>query len=175
MLTSNEVVYHGLTSWSQGPNVTSELPPPMPTVLSDGMTDPAFAPIFQALATSKHISVAPELGDALLEAYFCYQVFNIIQRSTFLRDMALGGPMFSEFLLMSMYASATRMIDGLDLEQRRTQGELFEKLAKGYLAKEMDGPAKITTIQGLLLLSGRECALGNISQGWNHAGLVGVY
>lgn len=136
------------------------------------MTDPAFAPIFQALAASKHISVAPKLGDALLEAYFCYQVFNIIQRSTFLRDMALGGPLFSDFLLMCMYASATRMIDGLDMEERRTQGDLFVRLAKEYLARELEGPTKITTIEGLLLLSGRECALGNVSQGWNHAGLV---
>ncbi len=131
------------------------------------------APIFQALAASKHISVAPKLGDALLEAYFCYQVFNIIQRSTFLRDMALGGPMFSEFLLMCMYASATRMIDGLSTDERRTQGDLFERLAKEYLAQDMEGPTKITTIQGLLLLSGRKCALGDVSQGWNHAGLVG--
>ncbi|KAH8897668.1 hypothetical protein GQ53DRAFT_449273 [Thozetella sp. PMI_491] len=136
------------------------------------MTDPAMAPILQALATSKHISVAPKLGDALLEAYFCYQVFNIIQRSTFLRDMALEGPMFSEFLLMCMYSSATRMIDGMSMEERQTQGNLFERLAKEYLAQEMEGPSKITTVQGLLLLSGRACALGNVSQGWNHAGLA---
>jgi hypothetical protein len=169
-----KVIYHGLTSWSHGPNVASEIPTLMVSNPSYGMTNPAFAPIFQALATSKHISVAPKLGDALLDAYFCYQVFNIIQRSAFLRDMALGGPMFSEFLLMCMYASSTRMIDGMDLEERRTQGELFERLAKEYLGKEMDGPPKITTIQGLLLLSGRACALGSVSQGWNHAGLVCV-
>lgn len=82
--------------------------------------------------------------------------------------------MFSEFLLMSMYASATRMIDGLDEEERKTQGALFERLAKEHLAKEMEGPTKIATIEGLMLLSGRECALGNVSQGWNHAGLVSV-
>jgi hypothetical protein len=64
------------------------------------------------------------------------------------------------------------MIDGLTEEQKLAQGDLFVKLAKAYLAKEMEGPTKITTIQGLLLLSGRECALGDISQGWNHAGLV---
>lgn len=139
-----------------------------------GLTDPALAPIFQALAASNHVSVAPKLGDALLDAYFCYQVFNIIQRSTFIRDMALGGPLFSEFLLMSMYASATRMIDGLDANERRAQGELFDRLAREHLSKELEGPSKITTIQGLLLLSGRECALGSTSQGWNHAGLVGI-
>ncbi|OAA57993.1 Transcription factor [Niveomyces insectorum RCEF 264] len=183
------VVYHGLTSWSRGPNVVPDtpVPPPPPPPPPSASTsqppagsfdaynpddDAALAPMFQAIATSKHISVAPALGNALLDAYFCYQVFNILERSTFLRHMALGGPMFSEFLLMSMYASATRMIDGLDAAQRKTQGELFERLAKEYLAKELEGPSKIATIQGLLLLSGRACSLGNISQGWNQAGLA---
>lgn len=165
-------MYHGLTSWSQGPNIPSTSLPPQTASPSYEITDPAFTPILQALATSKHISVAPRLGDTLLEAYFCYQVFNIIQKSVFMRDMALSGPYFSEFLLMSIYASATRMIDGLDMDDKIAQGDLFERLAQEYLAKEMQGPTKITTIQGLLLLSGRECALGNVSQGWNHAGLV---
>ncbi|QKX60436.1 uncharacterized protein TRUGW13939_07581 [Talaromyces rugulosus] len=169
---AGNVMYHGLTSWSQGPNIPNSSLPPQTTSPSHEMTDPTFAPILQALATSKHISVAPRLGDALLEAYFCYQVFNIIQKSVFMRDMALGGQFFSEFLLMSIYASATRMIDGLEMNDKKTQGELFERLAQEYLAKEMQGPTKITTIQGLLLLSGRECALGNVSQGWNHAGLA---
>ncbi|KAH8655897.1 fungal-specific transcription factor domain-containing protein [Xylariales sp. PMI_506] len=166
------VTYHGLTSWIQGLNVTSEAPLFLPTLSTYCLTDPVIEPILPALATTKHISVAPKLGDALLDAYFCYQVFNIIQRSTFLRDMAVGGSKFSEFLLMCMYASATRMIDGLSIEERRTQGELFEKFAKDYLAHEMEGPSKITTIQGLLLLSGRSCALGNIPQGWTYAGLA---
>jgi hypothetical protein len=166
-----QVVYHGMTGWSHGPEavVETRLPSPEDPM---GMTNSSFAPIFQGLAISKHIFVAPELGDALLNAYFCYQVFNIIQRSTFLRDMALGGPLFSKFLLMAMYASATRMIDGMDDEQRRTQGELFIRLAKQYLAEDMEGPATLTQIQGLLLLSGRECAMGNVGQGWIHAGLV---
>ncbi|KAH7030573.1 fungal-specific transcription factor domain-containing protein [Microdochium trichocladiopsis] len=86
--------------------------------------------------------------------------------------MALGGPMFSEFLLMSMYASASRLVYGMGVDEQRTQGDLFTRLAKEYLAKELDGPTKITTIQGLLLLSARECVLGEISQGWNHAGLA---
>ncbi|KAK7989384.1 hypothetical protein PG989_009699 [Apiospora arundinis] len=170
---SGNVTYHGLTSWIRGPNVASEAPPQMSSPIPPGMTDgPQYARILQALATSKHISVAPRLGDALLDYYFCYSVFNIIERSTFMRDMALGGPMFSEFLLMAMYTSATSKIDGLEQGERITQERLFSRLAKEYLAKEMEGPTKITTIQGLLLLSGRECAIGNVSQGWNHAGLA---
>ncbi|KAK8049385.1 hypothetical protein PG994_011115 [Apiospora phragmitis] len=173
---SGNVTYHGLTSWIRGPNVASEAPPQTSSPIPPGMTDdPQYARILQALATSKHISVDPKLGDALLDYYFCYSVFNIIDRSTFMRDMALGGPMFSEFLLMAMYTSATSKIDGLEQEERITQERLFSQLAKEYLAKEMEGPNKITTIQGLLLLSGRECAAGNVSQGWNHAGLLGIH
>jgi hypothetical protein len=134
----------------------------------------AFAPLFIALATSKHISVAPEIGNSLLECFFCYQDFHTVQQSVFMRDMALDGPFCSKFLLMAIYTSATRMIDGLSADERRVQGDVFAKLAGEYLAQELEGPSKITTAQGLLLLSGRECALGNVSQGWNHAGLVGA-
>ena len=102
--------------------------------------------------------------------------------------MALGGEYFSDFLLMSLYASGTRMVDGLGEEDRKAQGDLFTRLARDLLAKEMEKPSKITTIrepcssysravsaqqaEGLLVLSGRECAIGNVSQGWLHAGMV---
>ena len=108
----------------------------------------------------------------MLSAFHCYEVFEITEQASFLRDMVLGGPCYSELLLMVLYASASRMIDGLTEEQKLAQGDLFVKLAKAYLWKEMDGPTKITTIQSLLLLSSRECALGEVSQGWNHAGLA---
>ena len=99
-------------------------------------------------------------------------MFEIIDQTTFLRDMVLGGPCYSELLLMVLYASASRMIDGLTEEQKLAQGDLFIKLAKAYLGKEMEGPSRITTVQALLLISSRECALGETSQGWNHAGLA---
>ena len=179
-----------MTGWDRGPDLpTSAVSPnnfslqasqlpipayPIPSLADSVSQNQALAPLFQALAASKHISVAPELGDALLNAYHCYQVFEITHRASFLRDMVLGGPCFSEFLLMVLYACASRMMDGLTEEQKLAQGDLFVKLAKAYLAKEMEGPTKLTTIQGLLLLSGRECALGDISHGWNSAGLVSV-
>ena len=145
---------------------------PLPSLAESIAQNQALAPIFQALATSKHISVASDVGDALLKAFTCYEVFEIIEQATFLRDMVLGGPCFSELLLMVIYASASRMIDGLTEEQKLAQGDLFVKLAKAYLWKEMEGPSKVTTVQALLLLSSRECALGEPSQGWNHAGLA---
>ena len=184
-----QVTYHGLTGWDRGEDVaatpsahqlrhqSSHNPStsqtlPMASQIDSANHDLALAPIFQALASAKHISVAPELGDALLNAYFCYQLFEITHRSSFLRDMAFGGPCFSEFLLMVIYACASRMIDGLTEVQKLAQGDLFVSLAKAYLSKDLECPTKTTTIQGLLLLSARECALGDVSQGWNHAGLV---
>lgn len=57
-------------------------------------------------------------------------------------------------------------------EPKRAQGEFFERLAKEYLATEMEGPSKTTMAQGLLLLSERALALGDNSKGWNYAGMV---
>jgi hypothetical protein len=172
-----QIVYHGVTSLSQGADQPdddpmSTAPPPS----GDGRVDPSFVPFFQALAASKHITVAPEIGDALLDCYFCYSapVFNWVTKTVFLRDMALSGPFFSEFLLMTIYASGTRMIDGLGEHERQAQGDLFIRLAREMLSKELEGPSKITTVQGLLLMSGRECAVGNTSQGWAFAGLVSI-
>jgi hypothetical protein len=166
-------MYHGLTGWIQDDaHVDSE--EDIAPVASPGLTNPAFAPFFSALATHKHISVAPELGDALVNCYFSYQVFEIIQQSLFVRDMVLGGPYYSELLLMAIYAAATRKIDGLGIEERKVQRELFEKLAKEYLAKEMDGMSKIPTIQGLMLLSSNALAEGDLSHGWNYAGMVSL-
>ncbi|ORX35287.1 fungal-specific transcription factor domain-domain-containing protein [Kockovaella imperatae] len=179
---SGNITYHGVTALNSGPDVmvsptllaTQGGGPavPIPSLAESVSQNQALAPIFQALAASKHISVAPELGDALLSAFHCYEVFEITEHAAFLRDMVLGGPCYSELLLMVLYASASRMIDGLTEEQKLAQGDLFVKLAKAYLWKEMEGPTRITTIQSLLLLSARECALGEVSQGWNHAGLA---
>ena len=180
-LNNVQVTYHGVTGWDQGEDLPISSPlvhvhdttaVPLPSLADTVSQNEALAPIFQALATSKHISVAPELGDALLNSYHCWEILEITDRASFLRDMVLGGPCYSELLLMILYASASRMIDGLTEEQKLAQGDLFVKLAKAYLYKEMEGPTKITTIQSLLLLSSRECALDDISQGWNHAGLA---
>ncbi|KAL1413689.1 hypothetical protein Q8F55_001469 [Vanrija albida] len=177
MDNSGNIVYHGLTSLThpetEGPE-DDHRPTEVPGVTADGLGDPAFAPIFQALATSKHVSVSPEIGDALLEVHFCYSapVFCVVTKQQFMRDMALGGPFFSEFLLMTIYASGTRMIDGLGAAERQAQGDLFIRLAREMLAKELAGSSKITTVQGLLLMSARECAVGNASQGWIYAGIA---
>ncbi|GFZ45479.1 hypothetical protein JCM24511_03205 [Saitozyma sp. JCM 24511] len=167
------IVYHGLTSLTQEPDL-GDRQPQLAASGSDDLVDPVYAPFFQAMASSRHITVAPDIGNALLECFFCYSAssYCIVAKSTFLRDMALGGPLFSELLLMSIYAVATRMIDGLGDSERQAQGDLFIALAREMLSKELQGASKITTVQALLLMSGRESAVGNAIQGWTLAGIA---
>ena len=173
-----QMLFEGAFGPASNPNISplyyacATTPNSTETVDPSGNCNQPLTPILRALATSKHISVAPELGDALLNTFFCHQVFEVVNQVQFVRDMALGGPGYSEFLLMNLYACASRMVDGLTEEQRIAQGDLFVKLAMAYLIKDMEGPSRIPTIQGLILLSTRECALGDNSAGWNHAGLV---
>ena len=77
--------------------------------------------------------------------------------------MALGGPFFSEFLLMAIYAAGIRMMDGIALADRVNQSDMFAQMAKKLLWQELDGPSKITTIQGLSLQPKRPecCCAGN--------------
>ncbi|OCF77486.1 hypothetical protein I204_01474 [Kwoniella mangroviensis CBS 8886] len=51
-------------------------------------------------------------------------------------------------------------------------GADFMNRAKLLLAAEMDKPSNVPTIQGLLLLGQRECACGNLSQGWMYTGMA---
>lgn len=90
--------------------------------------------------------------------------------------MALGGPYFSEFLLMSIFALAGRHSS---LEENESilveRGERFMKKAKLLLLEEMSSlRPRIPTIQALLVLGGRQCAVGKISEGWLYTGMVSL-
>ncbi|KAK3677666.1 hypothetical protein LTR78_002516 [Recurvomyces mirabilis] len=73
-----------------------------------------------------------------------------------------------------MYALAARHVstnwpdhDEID------KGEPYLAQAKILLLAELsEKKPRITTIQGLLTLSGRQCAVGNISEGWTYAGMA---
>lgn len=88
--------------------------------------------------------------------------------------MALGGPYFSEFLLMSIYAIAARHANENDpLFADIERGERFMEKARALLLPELSQPKpKIPTIQGLLILGGRQCSVGNSSEGWLYTGMV---
>jgi hypothetical protein len=53
------------------------------------------------------------------------------------------------------------------------RGEIFLKEAMLLLIDEMkDSKPRIPTIQGLLILGGRQCAVGKSSEGWLYTGMV---
>lgn len=88
--------------------------------------------------------------------------------------MALGGPYFSPFLLNVIFAHACRHMPDDDHRFFQFQrGEFFLEKARLLLIDEVkaDKP-KVPTIQGLLILGGRQCAIGKSSEGWLYTGMV---
>lgn len=88
--------------------------------------------------------------------------------------MALNGPYFSPFLLNVLYAHACRHTKADDVRfSRYAQGEHFLDKAKLLLMEEIGRQKpRIPTIQGLLILGGRQCAVGKPSEGWLFTGMV---
>ena len=88
--------------------------------------------------------------------------------------MALSGPYFSQFLLYVIYAHACRHVRPDDVRfTAYAQGEYFLKKAKQLFLEELDRETpRIPTIQGLLVLGGRQCAIGKHSEGWLYTGMV---
>lgn len=73
---------------------------------------------------------------------------------------------------MCIFALASRHCSH-DARLSDDKGDQFLIAAKGILVKEI-GSSKptISTIQGLLILGCRQCAVGNISEGWLFSGMV---
>jgi len=90
--------------------------------------------------------------------------------------MAIGGPYFSPFLLNVIYAHASRHVPEDDtILDDLSRGEDFLRRAKILLLTELERPKpQIPTIQGLLILGGRQCAVGKNSEGWLYTGMVGL-
>lgn len=88
--------------------------------------------------------------------------------------MALGGPYFSQFLLYTLFAHASRHASPEDPRFHSIErGEKFLAKAKLLLQAEMEqSRPKIPTIQALLILGGRQCAVGKNSEGWLYTGMV---
>lgn len=92
----------------------------------------------------------------------------------FYRDLALGGPYFSPFLLNVILAHASRHTKDDDPKFASLErGRFFMQKARQLLLTEMEQEKpKICTIQGLLILGGRQCAIGKSSEGWLYTGMV---
>ncbi|KAH8894379.1 hypothetical protein GQ53DRAFT_717109 [Thozetella sp. PMI_491] len=115
-------------------------------------------------------------ASTLLQIYWTWQapLHNCVYRRCFTRDMVLGGPYFSPFLLNVIYAHACRHTRQDDPRFAMfDRGEFFLQKAKLLLLKEIElERPQIPTIQGLLILGGRQCALGKNSQGWLYTGMA---
>ena len=92
----------------------------------------------------------------------------------FIMDMALGGPYFSKFLLHCICALAARHIHTDDPNfADLIKGERFLASAKEFLVAALADPKpRIPTVQGLLILGGRQCAVGQSSEGWLYTGMA---
>ncbi|OCF61466.1 hypothetical protein L486_01114 [Kwoniella mangroviensis CBS 10435] len=103
----------------------------------------------------------------LWKTYFCWQYGShcVVYRPVFIRDMALG----DYHQQMSGFMGGNK--NGLSTPALAL-GADFMNRAKLLLAAEMDKPSNVPTIQGLLLLGQRECACGNLSQGWMYTGMA---
>ncbi|WOO84331.1 putative transcriptional regulatory protein [Vanrija pseudolonga] len=128
----------------------------------------------RAAARLRHRYASVEDGEAWMDAYFAWVscADGIVHRPIFLRDMALEGPYFSEFLLIVIYIVGIRLCFGMDDREREAKGEQYVSLAMSMLSEEIMGPGRITTIQALLVLSGRQIAVGTTNQAWMLLGMA---
>lgn len=133
-------------------------------------------PLIETRPVLNGTGVDMTVGMALLDIYWTWlhPLHNCVYRPCFIMDLALGGQYCSDFLLTCIFALAAR-----HLPERNSsfsdigKGEGFVEKAKELLLVEMaaDKPS-IPTIQGLLILGGRQCAVGKTSEGWLYTGMA---
>ncbi|KAL4881368.1 fungal-specific transcription factor domain-containing protein [Aspergillus karnatakaensis] len=125
---------------------------------------------------SEYTQADPTLCASLLQVYWAWQapLHNCVYRRAFFRDMALRGPYFSKFLFNIILAHACRhMPDDDPRFAPFERGEAFLREAMVLLIEEMQqSKPRIPTIQGLLILGGRQCAVGKSSEGWLYTGMA---
>ncbi|KAF2160104.1 hypothetical protein M409DRAFT_29401 [Zasmidium cellare ATCC 36951] len=126
--------------------------------------------------TTEDLGAEPELVHKLLNWFWIWQypLHNYLYRPCFIMDMALGGPYYSKFLLHCILALSARHLETESPDNEVAQkGESFLSSAKELLMHELGATKpKIPTIQGLLVLSGRQCAVGKTSEGWLYLGMA---
>ncbi|KND91752.1 Nitrogen assimilation transcription factor nirA [Tolypocladium ophioglossoides CBS 100239] len=92
-------------------------------------------------------------------------MFMWVYRPAFMRDMAIGGPYYSPFLLTVLCAHAARFDEG-------KLSEVLISRARLLLGNEIHQQSPIPTVQALLQLSARDLAYGSISQAWFYSGMA---
>lgn len=140
------------------------------------LMDSVWVPLIAAKPSIDGTGVGTKTGIALLDIYWnwLHPLHSCVYRPILLMDLALGGPHCSDFLLLCIFGLAARHLPKDNPEFEGVgQGDDLIARAKLLLLKEMSAPSpKIPTIQGLLILGGRQCAMGNSSEGWLYTGMA---
>ncbi|KAF2756436.1 hypothetical protein EJ05DRAFT_441135 [Pseudovirgaria hyperparasitica] len=113
-----------------------------------------------------HLHLPPDKVAHLLQIHWIYihPTFLFVPRQVFLRDCAIGGPLFSPALLCVICLHSTRFTD------RNLSDELLAR-ARLLLSKDMHQEPTIPTLQALILLSAREIGKGSVSLAWLYSGM----
>lgn len=140
------------------------------------LMDSVWLPLIAAKPFMGSTGVDTNAGMALLDIYWTWlhPLHNCVYRPSLVMDLALGGPYCSDFLLMCIFGLAARHLPEQNLGVHGVdRGDQFIARAKELLLEEMCKPTpSIPTIQGLLILSGRQCATGRSSEGWLYTGMA---
>ncbi|KAH7329677.1 fungal-specific transcription factor domain-containing protein [Stachybotrys elegans] len=139
--------------------------------------DSVWTPLIAAKPAMNGTGVDTKTGIALLDIYWTWlhPLHHLVYRPAFVMDLALGGPHCSDFLLLCIFALAARHLpsEGSGPELGSARGEEYATRARTLLLGEMTAARpSIPTIQGLLILGGRQCAIGSSSQGWLYTGMA---
>lgn len=134
--------------------------------------------------------IPPALLGDLLDTYWCYphHLHCVLCKPLFLRqshtpltnksvklikligDLYSSEPRVTPFLLCAVLAQAARYSTRQDSTE---VGNHFAGKARQLMLDDIDrGGSSIPTLQGLLVLSARECACGRVSQGWLYSGMA---
>jgi hypothetical protein len=140
------------------------------------LMDSVWLPLIAAKPVMNGTGVETTVGMALLDIYWSWlhPLHCCVYRPILMMDLALGGPYCSDFLLLCIFALAARHLPEQNGSlQNVGKGEHYIARARELLLEEMAAtrPA-IATIQGLLILGGRQCAVGRSSEGWLYTGMA---
>lgn len=143
------------------------------------LMDSVWMPLIAAKPKMNGTGVDTKTGVALLDIYWTWlhPLHHLVYRPAFLMDLALGGNHCSDFLLLCIFALAARHLpsesENPTEKDSSSRGEKYVERAKQLLLDEMAASSPtIPTIQGLLILGGRQCAIGQSSQGWLFTGMA---
>ncbi|KAK1474948.1 hypothetical protein CTAM01_15782 [Colletotrichum tamarilloi] len=140
------------------------------------LMDSVWLPLIAAKPVMNGTGIDTTLGMALLDIYWTWlhPLHSCVYRPILMMDLALGGPYCTDFLLLCIFGLAARHLpEQVTAAAGVGRGDQFIARARELLLKEMTAmkPA-IPTIQGLLILGGRQCAMGKSSEGWLYTGMA---